>query len=278
MIDEAWELSGAGLPGSVPPSSVQNVILAHTGRAALHLLRSEWSDARRLGEAGLALADRHGLVVWGIHRLLPQVAEAAIWQQDFGRAVEVAERLRRDGEPLGHRLAMAWATAIDALVSRFRDGSPDAADRMLEAARALDRVPFVFHAARLRRNAAQLLEADGRTDEAVQELRHAHEVFQRSGAELELRGTRSQLRSLGVRLPPRSAADGVGALTGRELEIARAVARRLSNREIGARLDVSARTVSTHLSNIFRKLGVDSRGELADLVRNDARLAPPPEG
>ena len=59
----------------------------------------------------------------------------------------------------------------------------------------------------------------------------------------------------------------MAGLTGRELEIARMVAMRKSNKDIGAALDISARTVSTHLSNIFGKLGVSSRGELADYVR-----------
>jgi DNA-binding CsgD family transcriptional regulator len=62
-------------------------------------------------------------------------------------------------------------------------------------------------------------------------------------------------------------------LTGRELEIARCVANRLSNKEIARALDISARTVSTHLSHIFEKLGVDSRGALADLVRSSPYLS-----
>ncbi len=274
MLDEAWDLSGAGLPGTVPVSAVQNVVLAHTGRAAWHLASGDWHEARRLGEAGLVLADRYGLVAWGIHRLLPQIAEASIWQQDFDRALEVAARLRRDGTPLQHKLALAWATAIEALVARLRDGRPDAAERLIEAAEQLEAVPFVFHAARVRRNAAQILAADGRTDEAVRELRRAHQVFLRSGAVAELRGTRSALRSLGVRLPPQSVSEGAGALTGREVDIARCVAEHLTNKEIGLRLDISARTVSTHLANIFRKVGVESRAELADLVRSDPRFAP----
>lgn len=118
----------------------------------------------------------------------------------------------------------------------------------------------------LRRNAAQMLEADGDMTGAVRELRRAHDVLLRLGAEFELRGARNQLRALGVRLPPRTAVQGAGTLTGRELEIARAVARRLSNKEIGALLDISARTVSTHLSNICVKLQVNSRGALADHV------------
>jgi DNA-binding CsgD family transcriptional regulator len=64
--------------------------------------------------------------------------------------------------------------------------------------------------------------------------------------------------------------DGAGALTAREVEIAMLVSERKSNKEIAAALDISARTVGTHLSNIFGKLGVDSRGSLTDLVREGA--------
>lgn len=50
-------------------------------------------------------------------------------------------------------------------------------------------------------------------------------------------------------------------LTGRELEILRLAAAGLANKEIGARLAVSVRTVEAHLSHVFRKLDVGSRTE-----------------
>jgi DNA-binding CsgD family transcriptional regulator len=62
-------------------------------------------------------------------------------------------------------------------------------------------------------------------------------------------------------------ATGAEGLTGREVEIAQMVADRKSNKAIGKVLDISPRTVSTHISNIFRKLDVASRGELTDYVR-----------
>ena len=56
----------------------------------------------------------------------------------------------------------------------------------------------------------------------------------------------------------------------------RLVAERKSNKEIGSALTISSRTVSTHLSNVFAKLGIASRGELTDYVR--AKGLPEEEG
>ncbi len=281
LFEEAWTLSGADRAvtvegdddGAQPAmSNVHNVILAHTGLGTYHLSLGDWARAREYGERGLALADRFGYVAWAIHRLIPLLVEVGLRQLDYDRVEQLTARLRRQSVDLGHRLGLAWAAAGEALVARVKYQAPDAAARLLAAADELDAVPFVFHGARIRRNAAQVLEADGDVRAAERELRKAHAVFVRLGAEFELRGVRSQLRALGLRLPPRTAVQGVGALTGRELEIARAVARRLSNKEIGAQLDISARTVSTHLSHIFEKLGVESRGELADFVRGSPLL------
>ena len=66
---------------------------------------------------------------------------------------------------------------------------------------------------------------------------------------------------------------GMAGLTGRELEIARLVAARKSNKAVGKALGISPRTVSTHLSHIYHKLGVGTRGELTDLIRAQS----PPE-
>ncbi len=57
-------------------------------------------------------------------------------------------------------------------------------------------------------------------------------------------------------------------LTAQELQIAQLAAEGLSNREIGQRLFLSHRTISTHLYRVFPKLGITSRAELG------AALAP----
>jgi DNA-binding CsgD family transcriptional regulator len=86
-------------------------------------------------------------------------------------------------------------------------------------------------------------------------------------ADPELTLTRDVIRELGLRPPARTPLAGVGALTGREVDVARLAAAHKSNKEIAAALDISPRTVSTHLSSIFTKLEVASRGELADVAR-----------
>lgn len=52
-------------------------------------------------------------------------------------------------------------------------------------------------------------------------------------------------------------------LTGQESQVAELAAAGLSNREIGERLFMSPRTVSTHLYRVFPKLGIKSRADLA---------------
>ncbi|MGI8547634.1 MAG: helix-turn-helix transcriptional regulator, partial [Gemmatimonadaceae bacterium] len=265
-IDEAWEVSGAANSEHAlrnPHASIP----AHTALAAWHLAHREYAEAVRVGEAGLAIAERTGYVVWAIHRLLPIVGEAALWLGDFGRAEELSARVRHDAMSVEHRLGLAWADACDALLVLFRDRDAFRAVPLLRAAaERLEAIPFVENAARVRRQIGSALADLGDMEGAGQQLKRAHDMFVRLRADGELGAVRDQLRDYGVR-PPARLLPQQQKLTGRETQIAKLVAAHKSNAEIGARLHISARTVSTHLSNIFSKLGVRSRGELADVVR-----------
>jgi DNA-binding CsgD family transcriptional regulator len=68
-------------------------------------------------------------------------------------------------------------------------------------------------------------------------------------------------------------ADGVGleSLTERERQVARLVVDRKTNREIAEALFLSPKTVETHMRNIFRKLDVSSRVEVARVVERADR-------
>ncbi|MDQ0943682.1 LuxR C-terminal-related transcriptional regulator [Streptomyces sp. V1I1] len=88
-------------------------------------------------------------------------------------------------------------------------------------------------------------------------------------------------RLLAYALRAGDAAGGVGdagaesPLTGRETAVAALVAEGLTNREIAARLDLSASTVATHLDNVRDKLGMRSRTQIALWVAGKERLGAP---
>jgi DNA-binding CsgD family transcriptional regulator/tetratricopeptide (TPR) repeat protein len=264
-VDEAWELAGADATGDT--LDVHAVVPVHAGRAAYHVAMGEYAEAVRVGEAGLAIADRTGYTVWAIHRLLPVIAEAYLWMADVEGASRTGARLRADSERLGHKLGLAWADACDALLVWLRGDIGAGVRRLRAAAERLEMIPVVPDAARLRRQFAARLRDHGEREEALRELRNVHEVFLRLGAECELAKTREQIRELGVRPPVKEVTTGLGGLSAREVEIARLVAEHRSNKTIAKLLDISPRTVSTHLSNIFSKLEIGSRGELADFFR-----------
>jgi DNA-binding CsgD family transcriptional regulator len=66
-----------------------------------------------------------------------------------------------------------------------------------------------------------------------------------------------------TRSPRRMEAERYGGLTAREREVARLVARGMSNRNIAGDLVLSERTVETHVTNILLKLGFTSRAQIA---------------
>ncbi|MFC4562552.1 AAA family ATPase [Nocardiopsis mangrovi] len=104
-----------------------------------------------------------------------------------------------------------------------------------------------------------------RPREARDHLHAALETFERVGARPWARQTRAELRATGE--PARSDGHAVHeALSPQQLQIAHLVAEGATNREAAARLYLSPRTVDHHLRNIFTKLGIRSRVELAHLM------------
>ena len=71
--------------------------------------------------------------------------------------------------------------------------------------------------------------------------------------------------------PGQANALGVDALTERERQVARLVVDRMTNPEIADALFLSPKTAETHLRNIFRKLDVSSRVEVARAVERADR-------
>jgi tetratricopeptide (TPR) repeat protein len=270
LVDEAVTVSGLDRPDAVV--DVHQVVPVYIGLAYYLVALGDFRDAIAAAEKGLEIAEGTGYVLWAMHRLLPILGEACLWAGEIERAGEIGKRMRDHSLKVDHKLGHAWADTADALVMWKRGDAKGSVALMRKAAEALEEIPMMWDAARLRRQLAGRLAEVGEHEAAIVELKHVHEVFARLGAALELEKARMQFRELGQRPPPKAVGTGVAGLTGRELEVARLVVKRKSNKAIGKDLDMAPRTASTHLSNIYQKLGISSRGELADMIReHDAK-------
>jgi DNA-binding NarL/FixJ family response regulator len=81
-----------------------------------------------------------------------------------------------------------------------------------------------------------------------------------------------------ARLVSRMRAPAPESLTPREVEVLGAVARGLSNAEIGRALFIGEATVKTHLLRVFAKLGVDDRTRAVTIAMERGILPPPSAG
>jgi DNA-binding CsgD family transcriptional regulator len=111
-----------------------------------------------------------------------------------------------------------------------------------------------------------------RRGDAREQLRPALTVLTSLGAVPWVERAGAELRATGETVRPHAPA--ANTLTPQELQIARLAAQGLSNREIGAQLFLSPRTVGFHLYNAFPKLGVASRSDLRELQLEDFTAEP----
>jgi DNA-binding CsgD family transcriptional regulator len=101
-------------------------------------------------------------------------------------------------------------------------------------------------------------------------LASALATFERLGAVDWASRARDQLEATGMRI--RRTTNGLGELTPQELQVALAVARGMSNKEVAGHLFLSVKTVEFHLSHVFQKLGVNRRTRVASLVARHETL------
>jgi DNA-binding CsgD family transcriptional regulator len=107
-------------------------------------------------------------------------------------------------------------------------------------------------------------------DSAIEALDAALDGYQRMGALRDAARIRARLRRLGVRrrhwTQSERPVSGWSSLTDTERSVAALVAQGLTNPQVAAQMFVSPHTVKFHLRQVFRKLGIGSRVELARLT------------
>jgi DNA-binding CsgD family transcriptional regulator len=113
------------------------------------------------------------------------------------------------------------------------------------------------------------LRRENRRVDAREQLRTAHEMFAAIGMEAFADRARGELQASGEKVRKRTV-ETRDDLTAQEQQIARLARDGLSNPEIGARLFLSPRTVEWHLRNVFSKLDIRSRRELANALPSSA--------
>jgi DNA-binding CsgD family transcriptional regulator len=187
----------------------------------------------------------------------------AISGQDAGLA-DAATRSARDRADANPGVATIAGT-----FAHIRGLTHNDAGAFAEAIGHFERGPRPLALGSVLEDAGRLAIQRGDTDDAVDNLGRALEIYTGSGALWDASRARRRLRSLGVRrrLPAAAwARRGWAALTDSELAVIGLVVQGMTNREVAERLFVSPHTVSTHLRHVFEKLGLNSRVELAGVA------------
>ncbi|MCQ4212942.1 AAA family ATPase [Streptomyces longispororuber] len=194
-------------------------------------------------------------------------AEAAGAVNASAQAIEVLDRLeKRLGDQAAPEIRVRFVVARAVLA----DGPGEEA--LFERALAEDLSARPFLAAPLYLAHGRRLRHRRRFLEARASLRQAAATYTLMGAEARSVRVAAELRASGERLETGSAG-GPGRrqardlLSAQELRVAELAGQGLSNREIGALLNLSPRTIGAYLYRIFPRLGVTARAQLAQALR-----------
>jgi DNA-binding CsgD family transcriptional regulator len=259
-VDAAERLSADAERVGLSVGSHAPITFAQFGRVAGQLGAGRHGDAYASAERLFDPADpaHHPVIAsWFIGDL----AEAAL---NIGRLEEATARVDHLEAEVGDTPAVWLALGLRHARAVLADREREAEARFDEALGAdLSRWPF--QRARLLFAYGQWLRRRRRIAESRAPLRAARDTFDALGCVAWGDRARRELRASGESSRRRdpTARD---ELTAQELQIAQLAARGLTNREIGERLYLSPRTISTHLYRVFPKMGITARSQLGDAL------------
>jgi DNA-binding CsgD family transcriptional regulator/tetratricopeptide (TPR) repeat protein len=263
---EAGEMIEASMSEVAPRGEGLGVTVTQWASAVLCNGLGGFHDAVVAARQAAEYPHEPAVANWGLTELI----EAAARSGKTELATDALDRLSKMTRASG----TDWALGVEAR-SRALLSDGDAAERLYrEAIERLSRTRVRVELARAHLLYGEWLRRAGRRRDARAHLRTAHGMLTAMGAAAFAERARRELLATGETVRTHSV-ETRDDLTVQEMQIARLASNGPTNAEIGTQLFISPRTVEWHLRNVFTKLDIRSRRELAvALASSDSHLAP----
>jgi DNA-binding CsgD family transcriptional regulator len=210
----------------------------------------------------------HGLLLPTVLQWAPDLIEALVraGRRDDARALVAEFELAAESSRSTWALGAAARCRGLLLDERFEA-------ELARAGELAEELGAPFELARTELCLGERLRRGRQRKEARAALRTAIERFERLGATPWAERAKAELLASGETVQP-GAVITTNELTPQELQVALAVAKGATNREAGAALFLSPKTIEAHLGRVYRKLDVHSRTQLAALLAREDVLSP----
>jgi DNA-binding CsgD family transcriptional regulator len=202
-------------------------------------------------------ASEHGMAEPGVVHWRVDWVEANIRAGEAAAAKRALAELQAEAERSGRTYALAGTARCRGLLA----GDDGFQAHFEEAFAWHERTPTPFPRARTELCLGERLRRSGQRKQARVHLSSAAEAFEALGASPWQRLADRELQASGASARRRRP-DSAEELTARELQVAIVIAEGATNREAGAALFLSPKTIEFHLGHIYRKLNIRSRSEL----------------
>jgi DNA-binding CsgD family transcriptional regulator len=269
LDDAEAALAASGLLGDPPAGALAAPMLLES-RARLRLAQQRHSEAHADLVAAAGRWSELGI----------QHPAVAAWRVDDSAAlvalgdIPAARRLAEEHLELAERVGIPGPRGAGLRALARTAGRDEAIAALEHAVDLLDESSAQLEHTRALVDLGAALRRANQRAAARDPLRRGLDLADRGGMRALARRAREELVAAGAR-PRRSALSGVDSLTPAEHRVATLAAQGHSNREIAQQLYVTRRTVETHLTHVFQKLGLATRGELAAQFPG-GDLSPPP--
>jgi DNA-binding CsgD family transcriptional regulator len=223
----------------------------------LELTLGNPAEAHRFLEAAVAALHAAGIREPARLAALPDDVEALVLLGRLAEAEALLAPFEERARALDRPLALGTSGRCRALLLAAHG---DLSEALAAAEKALEhhqRVLMPFERGRTLLVLGAMRRRAKRRRAARETLQASLAIFEELGAPLWIEKAQAELARIAGRAP------STGELTPTELRVAALVAEGRTNREVGAALHLSERTVEGNLSRIYDKLGVRSRTELA---------------